>query len=178
MRVVTWFASAAAGLVTTISWLIVSLIVVSSEHVTRPCKLTRRSPLPKEAQVRVRSRYPRYPRINFDGTLVYEVDIYENQQYYSTMGWTRRCTDHPSWSNADGTKQCSMDDIDVPPRGWEWQNDWTVDIDSLITDTDGWSYSNSFGQQALAISGCFSNDYDGLCVRQRRHVRVITKSHC
>ena len=69
------------------------------------------------------ARADRYVDVSEDNYVVYQIDLDNRQQYYSSIGWRHivfriSTKGNKSWYRA--TAACSPYDLSVPAFGWDW----------------------------------------------------------
>ncbi|XP_043245484.1 myoferlin-like isoform X4 [Amphibalanus amphitrite] len=94
-------------------------------------------------------------------------DVFENENRLPAGGWMPALT---QWSDVRGDPSQPRDEI-AAPRGWEWNDAWTVDLNRAV-DEEGWEYCV---EATLGGYGPVDKLYH-LC-RRRRWVRPRTLVH-
>lgn len=105
-------------------------------------------------------------------------ELYENARYDPITGrWRQPFLLGDPRQYADASETQFKDGLDsvqlVNADRWEWQGDWTVDMQGIIgeeIDEDGWEYSTNFSSFSVASRRRCALTMD--CVRRRRWIRI------
>ncbi|RLN94164.1 hypothetical protein BBJ28_00020133, partial [Nothophytophthora sp. Chile5] len=122
-------------------------------------------------------RRPNLTRYNstLDGSVAME-EIFENQRVSMFGKWAPNHllpTDRPRFSNRDGDKALSFEQISLPPH-WSWTTPWRIDKSYTDCDDEGWSYATDFPRFKFHLArGKSSMKRLGASVRRRRWIRMM-----
>ncbi|KAF1777308.1 protein of unknown function DUF4782 [Phytophthora cactorum] len=125
----------------------------------------------------VSRRRPSVARYNstLDGSVALE-EIFENQRVSMFGKWAPNHllpTDRPRFSNRDGDKAMSFEQVSLPPN-WSWTTPWRIDKSYTDCDDEGWSYATDFPRFKLHLArGKSSMKRLGASVRRRRWIRMM-----
>ncbi|CAI5720877.1 hypothetical protein KXD40_005978 [Peronospora effusa] len=125
----------------------------------------------------VSSRRPSVVRYNstLDGSVGLE-EIFENQRVSMFGKWAPNHllpTDRPRFSNRDGDKAMSFEQVSLPPN-WSWTTPWRIDKSYTDCDDEGWSYATDFPRFKFHLArGKSSMKRLGASVRRRRWIRMM-----
>eukprot|EP00051_Salpingoeca_urceolata_P020991 m.322117 g.322117 ORF g.322117 m.322117 type:complete len:4041 (-) comp19714_c0_seq2:110-12232(-) len=97
-----------------------------------------------------------------------QVEIWENQRKYSGTWIDKlKSSERPPWSSRDGRVTLSKSHFPLD-AGWDFVDDWKVDMTGFPCDREGWQYAGDFSTPAS-----FVNKQSYLTsVRRRRWVRT------
>ncbi|ETI55095.1 hypothetical protein F441_02169 [Phytophthora nicotianae CJ01A1] len=122
-------------------------------------------------------RRPSVARYNstLDGSVGLE-EIFENQRVSMFGKWAPNHllpTDRPRFSNRDGDKAMSFEQVSLPPN-WSWTTPWRIDKSYTDCDEEGWSYATDFPRFKFHLArGKSSMKRLGASVRRRRWIRMM-----
>ncbi|CEG39919.1 c2 and gram domain-containing protein at1g03370-like [Plasmopara halstedii] len=122
-------------------------------------------------------RRPSVARYNstLDGSVALE-EIFENQRVSMFGKWAPNHllpTDRPRFSNRDGDKAMSFEQVSLPPH-WSWTTPWRIDKNYTDCDEEGWSYATDFPRFKFHLArGKSSMKRLGASVRRRRWIRMM-----
>ncbi|RLN61159.1 hypothetical protein BBJ29_002848 [Phytophthora kernoviae] len=122
-------------------------------------------------------RHPNVTRYNstLDGSVALE-EIFENQRVSMFGKWAPNHllpTDRPRFSNRDGDKAMSFEQVSLPPL-WSWTTPWRIDKNYTDCDDEGWSYATDFPRFKFHLArGRSSMKRLGASVRRRRWIRMM-----
>ncbi|CAH0477554.1 unnamed protein product [Peronospora belbahrii] len=122
-------------------------------------------------------RRPTVSRYNstLDGSVGLE-EIFENQRVSMFGKWAPNHllpTDRPRFSNRDGDKAMSFEQVSLPPN-WSWTTPWRIDKSYTDCDDEGWSYATDFPRFKFHLArGKSSMKRLGASVRRRRWIRMM-----
>ncbi|KAF4037195.1 Integral peroxisomal membrane peroxin [Phytophthora infestans] len=122
-------------------------------------------------------RRPSVARYNstLDGSVALE-EIFENQRVSMFGKWAPNHllpTDRPRFSNRDGDKAMSFEQVSLPPS-WSWTTPWRIDKSYTDCDDEGWSYATDFPRFKFHLArGKSSMKRLGASVRRRRWIRMM-----
>ncbi|KAL4162039.1 hypothetical protein PRNP1_002587 [Phytophthora ramorum] len=125
----------------------------------------------------VSRRRPSVTRYNstLDGSVALE-EIFENQRVSMFGKWAPNHllpTDRPRFSNRDGDKAMSFEQVSLPPH-WSWTTPWRIDKSYTDCDDEGWSYATDFPRFKFHLArGKSSMKRLGASVRRRRWIRMM-----
>ncbi|KAG1689669.1 hypothetical protein DVH05_002026 [Phytophthora capsici] len=125
----------------------------------------------------VSRRRPSVARYNstLDGSVGLE-EIFENQRVSMFGKWAPNHllpTDRPRFSNRDGDKAMSFEQVTLPPH-WSWTTPWRIDKSYTDCDDEGWSYATDFPRFKFHLArGKSSMKRLGASVRRRRWIRMM-----
>ncbi|KAG7377232.1 hypothetical protein PHYPSEUDO_011969 [Phytophthora pseudosyringae] len=125
----------------------------------------------------VSRRRPSVARYNstLDGSVALE-EIFENQRVSMFGKWAPNHllpTDRPRFSNRDGDKAMSFEQVSLPPH-WSWTTPWRIDKSYTDCDDEGWSYATDFPRFKFHLArGKSSMKRLGASVRRRRWIRMM-----
>ncbi|OWZ05855.1 hypothetical protein PHMEG_00021976 [Phytophthora megakarya] len=125
----------------------------------------------------VSRRRPSVARYNstLDGSVGLE-EIFENQRVSMFGKWAPNHllpTDRPRFSNRDGDKAMSFEQVSLPPH-WSWTTPWRIDKSYTDCDDEGWSYATDFPRFKFHLArGKSSMKRLGASVRRRRWIRMM-----
>ncbi|POM60053.1 hypothetical protein PHPALM_31132 [Phytophthora palmivora] len=110
-----------------------------------------------------------------DGSVGLE-EIFENQRVSMFGKWAPNHllpTDRPRFSNRDGDKAMSFEQVSLPPN-WSWTTPWRIDKSYTDCDDEGWSYATDFPRFKFHLArGKSSMKRLGASVRRRRWIRMM-----
>ena len=97
-------------------------------------------------------------------------EIHQTQRYWPLTGWSAG-----EYETSDGRLFYAPPDAELLPEGWQWMNDWSVDVKSCPRqcDKEGWSYAASLDKLVEAMErGLAKGEKSTLSiVRRRRFTR-------
>lgn len=103
-------------------------------------------------------------------------ESYENERWIPIDGFSTRLlpTDRYRFSSADGTVDRAISKIRLPSMAWQWEGDWTLELqlDGQPLDHDGWTYAVDFPAQYHAKKQWKSCVRRRLWVRNRKYVAL------
>lgn len=122
-------------------------------------------------------QHPSLARYNstLNGSVALE-EIFENQRVSMFGKWAPNQllpTDRPRFSNRDGDKAMSFEQVSLPPH-WSWTTPWRIDKNYTDCDEEGWSYATDFPRFKFHLArGKSSMKRLGASVRRRRWIRMM-----
>eukprot|EP01039_Chlorochromonas_danica_P002815 gene2814-3069_t len=118
--------------------------------------------------------------MNANSAIISQVEIWQAQTYWPIKGWAAPLSGTPHYTCvllSSGVTDTFPNDL-LPPVGWKWVEDWSIDSSSQYgnPDGEGWLYAATFDRlheqmrnaaaTGLAAATCM--------VRKRRWIRTIT----